>query len=61
MSELTVVIKGEDKTYRQKFLCYNNYQASCDDDFIKQCIHEASKSFGGEIESVRIKISIEMA
>ena len=60
MSELTVILKDSDRTYRQKFLIYENFTMSDNDPVIRMCIDEARKSFEGEPESVQIKIHLEI-
>jgi len=59
MSELTVILKDSDRTYRQKFLIYEDYAVSCEDPVIRMCIDEAKKNFEGEPESIQIKIHLE--
>lgn len=59
MSELTVILKDSDRTYRQKFLIYEDYTMSCDDSVILMCIDEAKKNFDGEPEQIQIKIHME--
>jgi hypothetical protein len=60
MNELTVILKDADRTYRQKFLIYEVYSVSEDDELILSCINEAKKSFDGDAESVQIKIHLEI-
>ncbi len=60
MNELTVVLKDSERTYRQKFMIYEQYVASQDDPLIITCIEEAMKSFVGEPESVQVKIHMEI-
>lgn len=60
MTELTVILKDSERTYRQKFLIYENYSVSDDDPVILTCIEEAKKNFQGEAESVQVKIHLEM-
>lgn len=60
MSELTVILKDSDRTYRQKFLCYEDYHVSDNDTFILRCIEEAKKNFEGEPEEINIKIHLEI-
>lgn len=60
MSELTVILKDPERTYRQKFICYDDYKVSEDDDFILRCIEEAKKNFDGEPEEIAIKIHLEI-
>lgn len=60
MNELTVILKDSDRTYRQKFLIYENYSVSEDDSVIRMCIEEAKKNFEGEPENIQIKIHLEI-
>lgn len=60
MSELTVILKDADRTYRQKFLIYETYTPSEDDPIILKCIDEALKNFDGEPENIQIKIHLEI-
>lgn len=60
MSELTVILKDSDRTYRQKFIIYEDYCVSDVDQVILRCIDEAKKSFEGDPESVQIKIHLEI-
>ena len=60
MSELTVILKDSDRTYRQKFLAYEDYKPDPEDPFILKCIHEAMEIFGSEPESIQIKIHLEI-
>lgn len=60
MSELTVILKDSDRTYRQKFLLYETYSVSDDNQVIQHCIDEAKKNFDGEPETTQIKIHMEI-
>ena len=60
MSELTVILKDSERTYRQKFLIYDQYCPSHDDPIIMNCINEAKKNFDGEPEDINIKIHLEI-
>ena len=60
MTELTVIFKDEDKTYRQKFLLYETYTVSEYDAVILRCIEEARRNFDGETDTVQIKIHMEI-
>lgn len=59
MTELTVILKDPERTYRQKFLMYETYTVSMDDPHIISCIEEAKKNFDGEPEDIQIKIHLE--
>lgn len=60
MSELTVILKDSDRTYRQKFLVYENISVAEDDPVILKCIQEAKMNFDGEPETIQIKIHLEI-
>ncbi len=60
MSELTVILKDSERTYRQKFLIYETFTLTCEDPVILRCIEEAKKNFNGEPEDVQIKIHLEI-
>lgn len=60
MTELTVILKDPERTYRQKFLVYEDYSPNEDDPIIRACIEEAKKSFEGEPETIQIKIHLEI-
>ena len=59
MTELTVILKDSDRTYRQKFLVYENYMASEDEAVILKCVEEAKKNFEGDPETIQVKIHLE--
>ena len=60
MSEITVILKDSERSYRQKFLIYDPYCVSIDDPIIRNCIEEAKKNFDGEPEDINIKIHLEI-
>jgi hypothetical protein len=60
MSELTIILKDAERTYRQKFLIYENYSVSDQNDVILRCIQEAKKNFEGEPENIQVKIHMEI-
>lgn len=60
MSELTVILKDSDRTYKQKFLVYEIYTPRDDDPIILACISEAKKNFDGDPENIQIKIHLEI-
>ncbi len=59
-SEITVVLKDDSRTYRQKFLMHNIYQVSYLDETILQCINEAKKNFDGAPDEIQIKIHLQV-
>jgi hypothetical protein len=60
VSELTVVIKDDEKTLRKKFLIYDVYQVDENDSMIKECIEETLKNFDGSPDKVSVKISMDL-
>jgi len=59
MVEFTVILKDDRRTYRQKFLVYENIYAMPEDENILECIEEAKKNFVGEPDEITIKINLE--
>jgi len=57
MSELTVILKDESRTYRQKFLMYETYSITHDDPQILKCIQDAKNNFEGDPDDIIIKIN----
>lgn len=55
MIELTVTVKGEDSTFRQKFLIYDDVIMTRDDPIIKDCIEQALATAQIEPESIKIR------
>lgn len=60
MSEITIILKDSERTYRQKFLSYNAYSVSDQDPEILHCIEEAKKNFQGAPEEIKVKIHLEI-
>lgn len=53
--ELTVTIKGEDSSYKQKFLLYEAFQLTSNDKIIKTCVEEALAKAQIEPEDIKIR------
>ncbi len=60
MSELTVILKDSERTYRHKFLLYSIYCVDPKDEVVIDCIRIAKESFQGDPESVSIRINLEI-
>lgn len=63
VSEITVIVKNEEKTLRTKHLVYEAYTVSETDPIILNVINETVKLFkasGDEVTSVKIKIAMEV-
>lgn len=60
MTELTVILKDAARTYRHRFLIYEEYSVHENDSVIRKCIEEAVKSFGSDPEQIQVKIHLEI-
>ena len=58
--EVTVILKDESKRMSHKFLIYDDLKVSQLDTNIQECIRQAEKSFEGQPESIKIKVSLEV-
>lgn len=56
--ELTVILKDVERTYRQKFLIYEDIMMVPEDSIIKDCIDKARKNFDGEPEDIHVKVHL---
>jgi hypothetical protein len=56
--EITVVLKDSERTYRHKFLIYEDVMMSPTDKIIQDCIREARLSFKEMPEDIVIKTSM---
>lgn len=54
--KITIILKGEDKTYRQNFLENGPVSACLDDPTIAECVREAKKMLNERPQETRIKI-----
>ena len=57
LSELTVIIKGESDTYKQKILVYDDL---INDDILKFHVNQARENYRGDINQISAKINIEV-
>ena len=60
VSELTVIVKNEEKNLRVKYLLYESYQVDEDDPIIKDCVEKTIASFDGDPIDVRVSITMEI-
>lgn len=54
-NEVTVIVKDVERTYRQKFLVYEQFCLSNDDPVLKMCIESALNNFQGEPDDIQVK------
>lgn len=60
MSEITVVLKDQKRTYREKFEMWDTeFNAHDRDPIILDCIATAKKNFDGEPDKIKITINFE--
>jgi len=62
MCEIAIILKRDDKTYKEKFLCYDSIHLQLNelDPVLESYIVEAKKNMLGEPDEVTIKISISI-
>jgi hypothetical protein len=60
LSELTVIVKNEEKRQTTKHLIYEPYSICGDDSIIQEAILQAVKEFNADPDDIRIKISMEV-
>lgn len=60
MSEIIVILKEGDRTYRQKFVSYNDFNVNERDPEIMKCVLEAKRNFDKEPEEIVVKITLEI-
>lgn len=54
--ELTVILKDEARSYREKFLVYEDFSMLPDDPLINMCVEKAKKNFDGEPEDIQVRV-----
>ena len=59
-SELTVIIKDEEKTLRTKYALYDEYAVNENDPIIKECIEKTLENFDGEPSNITVNIKLEI-
>jgi hypothetical protein len=60
MSELTIILKDIERTYRHRKAIYQPYTITYDDPIILEAIAEAKKNFVGEPDEIIIKIHFQV-
>ncbi len=59
-SELSIIIKNEEKRQTTNHLVYDTYSVHEEDPMIKDLIDKAIKEFNAEADSIRIRINMEV-
>lgn len=60
VSEITVVVKDEEKSLRSKYLIYESYTVDENDPIIKDCLVKTLNNFDGEPIDIIVNIKIEI-
>jgi len=63
LSEISVSIRDEEKTLRKKFLIYDDFVVSENDETIRECIAETLKNFTDEQKpdcKITVKITMKV-
>lgn len=58
--ELTVSLKGEDSTYKKKFLLYDEFIMKYDDPTIIDCIKQAKDDARIEVDDIKIRTNLQV-
>jgi len=59
MTELTVIIKGAESSYKQKFLIYETFTWTENDPTIKQCVEESLSNTKIDPETIMVRATIQ--
>ena len=54
-TELTVTVRGEERSYKQQFLLYEDFGWNEEDPIIKQCVEEALSNAKIEPEDIKVR------
>ncbi len=60
VSELTVIIKDDERTLKTKILIYDEFTVREDDPILKYHVDQALAEFAGEPTDIQVKISMEV-
>jgi len=55
-TEITVILKDSERSYRQKFLQYDDLMSQAGVDQINLAIAEAGKNFEGDPEDIQVRL-----
>ena len=58
-SEITVILKSDDSTFKKQFLCYDEFRIDETDPILRNMLAEAKKEFKLTPDEITIRISIE--
>lgn len=59
-SELSVMIKDDEKRLNKKFTIYESYTVDENDPIIKDCVEQTLENFDGTPDNIKVTITLEM-
>lgn len=59
-SEATIILKGEDSTFKKKFLCYSPIRIDSECPHIMEMVEQAKAEYKGTPEEVILKITCKI-
>jgi len=58
MSEITIILKSDEMTYKEKFLSYDTYSMSLDDPYLKDLIEQVKAKVKFSPHEIIVKVSM---
>lgn len=58
-SEVTVILKGEDSTFRKQFNCYEEISISSECSSLRKMIEQTKKEFKGVPDEIQLRVHVE--
>jgi len=56
-TEITIVLKDSERTYKHEFLIYEDFSITDDDPVIQSCVDKAKENFKGEPEDITLRLT----
>ena len=53
--EVTIILKDDERNYKQKFLIYDEFTLAHEDPLILDCIKQAKMNFSGRPETIQVR------
>lgn len=60
VAEVTITVKNDEKRLSTEHLIYDEFQACETDPILRDLIDDTVKQFGDEVESVKVRINLEV-
>lgn len=58
VKEVTIILKNEERSYREKFLVYDDFQMDAEHPVLRECLDKARANFVCEPDDIAIKVSM---